>query len=155
MIRPLRLSLAIVLLVSGYSAAQDSTLRADSPASAPTANMPSLYLRVRLDSPIKVSKLKVGDLVSGKLLQDVYSGGAQVFPASSAVQLTVDRLDRRRRAPNDYWPWEIKVFTPRHERVPVFRVASVTSSDGSRVPLEVSVISVNNEVEVEPKKKGV
>jgi hypothetical protein len=54
--------------------------------------MSSLYLKVRLDSPFKLSKLLPGDQVSGKLVQDVYWGATEVFPALSAVHLTVDRL---------------------------------------------------------------
>jgi hypothetical protein len=143
MIPAFRVFLAIVLFSSVNSAAQNST----------PSNLSSLYLKVRLDSPVKVSKLKPGEQVSGKLFQDVYSGGAMLFPASSAVRLTVDRVDLRRRTPNDHWPWVIKAFTPRHEHWPVFHIASVTNPDGSQVPLDVSLVSVNKEVEVEPKPK--
>lgn len=153
MIPSFRLSLTILLLTSAYSAAQGSTLRTDNPDSGRPVNMSSLYLKVRLDSPFKISKLKPGQLVSGKLFQDVYSGGVKVFPAFSAVRLTVDRLDRRRRTPNDHWPWVIKAFTPRHEHRPIFHIASVTNPDGSQVSLDVSLVSVNEEVEVEPKPK--
>src|SRR5215831_20249312 len=153
MIPNLRLSLVIVLCLSVYSAAQDPTVRLDNPDSGPPANVSNLYLKVRLDSAVKVSKLRPGDEVSGKLFQDVYQGGIDVFPASSAVRLTVDRLERRRRAPNDHWPWVIKVSTPRHESWPVFHVASVTNVDGTQVPLEVSLISAKREVEIEPKPK--
>jgi hypothetical protein len=153
MIPAIRLSLAIVLFTSACAAAQDSTLRTDIPDAAPPVDMSSLYLKVRLDTPVKFSKLKPGDQVSGKLVQDVYRGGINVFPASSAVRLTVDRLERRRRAPNDHWPWVIKAFTPRHESWPVFHVASVTNVDGTQVPLEVSLISAKREVEIEPKPK--
>lgn len=153
MILALRKYLTIVLLTSFYSVAQSSPPRTDNPDSGQTVDMSGLYLKVRLDSPMKVSKLKPGDQVSGKLVQDVYWRSTDVFPASSAVRLTVDRLERRRRAPNDHWPWEIKVFTPRHERWPVFHVASVTTADGTQVPLEVSMVSANREVEIEPKAK--
>jgi hypothetical protein len=153
MISAFRLSLAFLLFTCVFSPAQDSTLRTETPDSGGPGELSSLYLKVRLDSPVKFSKLKPGDQVSGKLVQDVYQGGIDVFPASSAVRLTVDRLERRRRAPNDHWPWVIKAFSPRHERWPVFHVASVTKVDGTQVPLEVSMISANREVEIEPKPK--
>jgi hypothetical protein len=153
MIPTFRLALAIVLFAGVYSAAQGSTPRTDNPDSAGPVNTSSLYLKVRLDSPLKVSKLKPGDQVSGRLVQNVYRGGIDVFPALSAVHLTVERLERRRRAPNDHWPWVIKAFSPRHERWPVFHVASVTTVDGTQVPLDVSLISANKEVEVEAKPK--
>jgi hypothetical protein len=153
MISAFRLSLAFLLLTCVYSPGQDSTLRTETPDSGRPVDQSSLYLKVRLDSPVKFSKLKPGDQVSGKLVQDVYQGGINVFPAASAVRLTVDRLERRRRAPNDHWPWVIKAFSPRHERWPIFHVASVTKVDGTQVPLEVSMISANREVEIEPKPK--
>jgi hypothetical protein len=113
----------------------------------------ALYLKVKLDSALKTSALKPGDQVQGRLLQDVYSGAYQLFPASSAIRLTVDRLDRRRRVPNDHWPWMINAFTPRHEKYPLFRAATVTAPDGHEIPLRVSTISMNKEVEVSQKAK--
>jgi hypothetical protein len=153
MIPLVRTSLAILFLFCVCSNAQSSRPQTDNMASEHTANIPTLYVKVRLDSPLKVSKLRPGAQVSGKLFQDVYSGGAKVFPASSAVRLTVDRLDRRHRTPNDHWPWVIKPFTPRHEDWPVFRIGSVTNPDGSQVSVDASVVSVSKEVEVEPKPK--
>jgi hypothetical protein len=153
MILRARLSLSILLLASVCIAAQGSTPSTESMGSEQSVEVSGLYLKVRLDAPLKASKLRPGDQVSGKLFQDVYSGAAQVFPASSEVRLTVDRLDRRRRVPNDHWPWVIKAFTPRHERYPAFRVASVMKPDGSQSSLEVSLIAVSQEVEVEPKAK--
>lgn len=153
MISALRLSLAILLSTSIYSAGQDAALRTDIPDARRTVETSSLYLKIRLDSPINFSKLKPGDQVPGKLVQDAYRGGVDVFPASSAVRLTVDRLERRPRTPNDHWPWVVNAFRPRHERWPVFHIASVTNADGNQVPLEVSLISANREVEIEPKLK--
>jgi len=153
MIPNLRLALVIVLCLAVYSAAQDSTAGPDKPDSGPPVNVSNLYLKVSLDSAVKVSKLKPGDEVSGKLFQDVYQGNIDVFPASSAVRLTVDRLEHRRRPLNDHWPWVIKAFTPRHENWPVFRTTSVMDPNGRRVPLDVSIISVNKEVEIAPKAK--
>ena len=110
-------------------------------------------MKVRLDSPCKVSRLKPGDQVSGRLLHGVYSGDSQVFPALTVVHLVVDRLDRRRRVPNDHWPWMIRAFTPRHEQYPVFGSVSVTNSDGHETSLKVSLVSVSKEVDIEPKRK--
>lgn len=64
-----------------------------------------------MDSPLKVSKLKPGDQISGKLLQDIYSGAAEIFPSSSVVHLTVNRVERLGRMANDHWRWAIKAFT--------------------------------------------
>jgi hypothetical protein len=110
-------------------------------------------LKVRLDSPLKVSKLKYGDQVSGTLLHLVYSGETELFPASTVVHLSVERLDRRRRVPNDHWPWMIKAFTPRHEKYPLFGSASISNCDGHETLLQVSSVSVNDEVDIEPRTK--
>ena len=79
MILPSRISLVILLFASAYCAAQNVTPQADNKGSEPAVNTSSLYLKVRLDSPLKVSKLRPGDQVSGKLLQDVYWGTYQDF----------------------------------------------------------------------------
>ncbi len=94
---------------------------------------------------MKISALKPGDVIEGKLAQDVYSGDRELFAAGSQVRLTVDKLGRRRRVPNDYWPWVIKVFTPRHENYPTFQSATVSLPDGREVPLRVSLIFINRE----------
>jgi len=113
----------------------------------------NLYMRVRVSDALKTSKLKPGDRVEGTLTNDVYSGAQQVFAAGSRVQLTVDQLERRRRVPNDHWPWVVQAFTPRHQNFPVFHVASIVSPDGRETALQVTVISVRNERPVEAPDK--
>ncbi|HEY4905352.1 MAG TPA: hypothetical protein VIH89_17880 [Candidatus Sulfotelmatobacter sp.] len=106
-----------------------------------------LYVKVQLSGPVKFSKLKPGDIVEGKLTRDVYSDDHALFMAGSAVRLTVDSMGKRRRIPNDHWPEVIKLFTPRHEKFPVFKAASVTGAGGES-PLRVSLISVSRQREV-------
>src|ERR1700751_1757678 len=74
-----------------------------------------LYMKVQLEPGIKLASLKLGDLVEGKLIRSVYWRDKELLPARSHVRLVVDRLEQRRRAPNDHWPWAINVFAPRHE----------------------------------------
>jgi hypothetical protein len=117
----------------------------------------SVYVKVRLAKAVKISDLKPGDVIEGKLTQDVYSGDRELFPVNSPVRLTVDKLERRRRVPNDHWPWVIKVFTPRHENYPTFQSATVSLPDGKEVPLRVSLIFINREAEIlaqAKRKKG-
>ena len=113
----------------------------------------SLYLKVQIARGIKVSKLKPGDVVVGKLQQDIYSGDHELFPAGSLVHLTVSNLERQRRKPSDYWPWVVKAFTPRHENRPVFESASVFLSEKQEVPLQVRMITFGNERQVRAKVK--
>lgn len=113
-----------------------------------------LYLKIQLDDPVKTSKLRPGDVVQGKLALDVYSGERELFPSGSAVRLTVDKLGRRKRTPNDHWPWVIKAFTPRHENYPIFTSATVACPEGGEVALHASLIAISQKVEVHaPAKK--
>jgi hypothetical protein len=115
----------------------------------------SVYVKVQLENTVKVSAMKTGDVIEGKLAQDVYSGDRELFPVGSRVRLTVDKLGRRRRIPNDHWPWVVKAFTPRHENYPTFQSASVILPDGKEVPLRVSLIFINRETEIHARaKKG-
>jgi hypothetical protein len=106
-----------------------------------------LYLKMQLHGPLKISKLKAGDVVEGKLARDVYSLDRELFPAGSRVQLTVDRMERRHRPPNDHWPWVIKAFTPRNENYPVFKTGTVSGTSGDS-SLQVSLISISHKREV-------
>jgi hypothetical protein len=141
-----RLAPAIVFLflllfpLSPGAACQDIV-----PTKAEMSDESQLYMKVQLDAAVKVSHLKPGDVVIGNLSRDVYRGDNKLFPAGSQVRLVVDKLGRRRRMPNDYWPLVIKVFIPRHENYPTFQSASVLLPDGTEVPLSVSLIAIQNE----------
>ncbi len=113
----------------------------------------SVYVKVQLEDKIKVPRLKTGDIIAGKLAQDIYSGDHELFPAGSVVHLTVDKLGRRKRVPNDHWPWVVKAFTPRDENYPLFRSATVTLADGRDVALQVSLINIQREREVRARTK--
>ena len=130
---------------------------ADEPASAVSSAASassSLYVKVQLNSPLKLSKLKLGDVVEGNLARDVYSSDRELFPAGSRVRLAVDHMEKRRRTPDDHWPWVVKAFTPRHEPYPVFNMDTVSGAGGESA-LQVSVISISRkrEVHAQTKKK--
>ena len=108
----------------------------------------NLYLKVNLNREVKLSKLRPGDVLTGTLARDVYSGEREVLPAGSQVSLPVDKMEKRRRVPNDHWPWVIQFFTPRHENFPSFRSAVVATPGGSEVQLQASAITIDREVEI-------
>ena len=118
-----------------------------------TAVIESLYIKVRLDETLKLSSLKQGDTVEGKLVRDVYSSYRELFAAGSPIRLTVDHMEKRRRIPNDHWPWVVKAFTPRHQMYPVFKGATVSDASGDG-ELKVSLVSASRrrEVRAQPKK---
>src|SRR5271165_4941060 len=93
-------SLFAVLAVCGSAYAQSSPSASAGDALNPQPDLAlqsSVYVKVRLAKTVKVSALKPGDVIEGKLAQDVYSGDRELFPADSSVRLTVDKLGRRRR----------------------------------------------------------
>ena len=139
-----------LLLLAGWVAASptfgcasdDPSLAAPQPAADP-----GLYLKVLLSHPVRMSKLKAGDVVEGNLSTDVYATDRKLFASGSAVRLTVDHLEKRKRTPNDHWPWVVQAFTLRKENYPVFKAATV-AQDTVESSLQVSLISVSRMREV-------
>ena len=117
-------------------------------ATAKTEDESSLYVELRLSRSVKLSALKPGDVIEGNLSRDVYSEVREVFPAGSAVRLTVDKLERRRIESNDHWPGIIEWFSPRHGNYPTFRAAVVTLPSGLEVRLHVNLISIGRRFEI-------
>ena len=115
---------------------------------------PSLFIEVQLDAPLKLSHLRPGSVLEGKVARDVYSGDRQLFPAGSRVHLTVGHLERRRRERNDHWPWAVRLFTPRHEDHPSFQSASIALPDGTGIQMRVSFVSGIHEIKVSAQAKS-
>lgn len=112
-----------------------------------------LYVKVLLPNTIKMSELHPGDVVEGSLAADVYSSDRKLLSLGDRVRLTVDHLERRRRAPNDHWPGVIQLFTPRHEKYPVFGDVTVTEAGRERV-FQASLIGIHRMREVYAKAKA-
>jgi hypothetical protein len=146
---------AVVLAGCVICSAGDGPAAGEKPASSNS----SLYVKVQLNHPVKLSKLKPGDVVEGKLARDVYSSDHELYTAGTPIRLTVDHLEKRRRTPDDHWPGVIKLFTPRHENYPVFKTATISASPsgvGGESTLQVLLISISRlrEVHAQAKKKG-
>ncbi len=145
------------LLVASFLGGSASVFAADETANAPVSAASassSLYVKVQLNRPLRLSKLKPGDVVEGSLARDVYSSDRELFATGSDVRLAVDHMEKRRRPPNDHWPWVVKAFTPRHEQYPIFKTATVSGAGGDSA-LQVSLISISRkrEVHAHAKKK--
>lgn len=143
-----------VVLVAAIGAYSTIGVAAEEPKVDAAGNS-SLYVKVQLNKPLKLSKLKPGGMIEGSLARDVYSADRELFPAGSHVSLPVDHMEKRRRARNDHWPWVVNFFTPRHEQFPVFTTGFVSGTNGQS-PLQVSLISINRkrEVHAQAKKEG-
>ncbi len=145
------------LLVAWAFGGSGTARAADQPAGAApgaASASSSLYVKVQLERRLKLSKLKPGDVVEGNLARDVYSSDRELFPAGSHVRLAVDHMEKRKRTPDDHWPWVVKAFTPRHVNYPVFKTATVAAASGDTA-LQVSLISISRrrDVHAQAKKK--
>jgi hypothetical protein len=137
----------VVLASIGCQGADDSSAKSQA-----AADQPGLYMKVQLSRPVKMAKLKPGDVVEGDLARDVYSADRKLFSAGSPVRMTVDHLEKRKRARNDHWPWAVQAFMPRHENYPIFKSATVAQGQDESL-LDVSMISISRLREVHPKAK--
>jgi hypothetical protein len=109
-------------------------------------------MKVQLPRSLKMSKLKPGQMVEGSLARDVYSADRKLFSSGSHVLLSVDHMEKRKRTPNDHWPWIVNAFTPRQENYPVFKQA-IVQQDGLESPLSVSLLFVDRMHEVHARAK--
>lgn len=141
--------MALALLAATLAAAPRFCIASDDPPTRTqdSISASSLYLKVRLSNPVRMSKLKAGDVVEGTLARDVYSADRKLFPSGSIVRLTVDHMEKRKRTPNDHWPWVVRAFTARRENYPVFKSATVAQDEG-KSSLHVSLISLSRRREV-------
>ncbi len=116
-------------------------------------------LRVALDRPfLRLSKLKPGVELDGRLLRPVYSGERLLLPEGTKVHVVVDRtekqklkkkqpagvLERAERARN------LKFGAPTTYQV-FLRPAMVTLPDGTRQEMKVSFIRGGDVVSLHPK----
>lgn len=146
------LAFAIALAGRAQPQALPPNVSAQSSNAADQDSLP-LYMKVSVDKSIQMRKLKPGATVEGELLDPVYSENRQLFAQGTSVSMTVGGTERRRRVPNDHWPWVVKAFTPRHENFPLFSSARVALHEGGEVPLQVNVVSIAPEVRVRAKTR--
>jgi hypothetical protein len=145
-------TLALATLVSTLGLC--SALRAQS--ASPTRNEFPVFVKIQLDSSVKLSSLKPGESVEGNLTRDVYSPENRVFASGSHIRLTVSRVERKRKTPSERWPWIAKIFLPHHENSPVFNDAAIFMPDGTKSAIQTSLISSTpmKEVTVPPARDG-
>lgn len=115
-----------------------------------------LFVKVQLDNSVKLSSLKVGESVEGKLTRDVYSPENKVFASGSPIRLTVSRVERKHKTPSEKWPWIAKIFIPHHENSPVFNDAAISMPDGTKSAIQASLLSIDRmkDVRVPPSRSG-
>jgi hypothetical protein len=139
---------ALGLIASAHCRADESSAG----LSAGTPNEAGLYMKVEVPRSLNMSKLKPGQMVDGSLARDVYSADRKLFSSGSHVLLSVDHMEKRKRTPNDHWPWVVNAFTPRQENYPVFKQA-IVQQDGLESSLSVSLLLINRMHEVHARAK--
>jgi hypothetical protein len=147
-----RISFLATLAVASFSTPGLAAEKPPANASPSDSATSGLYVKVLLSNPVKVSKLKPGEIVEGTLSRDVYAADHKLYSAGNRVQLTVDHLEKVKRPKNDHWPWVVNAFTPRHQNYPSFKTATVSQSSGD-VALQVTLISIRTMRDVHAQAK--
>jgi len=135
------------------ASADDKQVESGAATTAASHSESPHYVELELEHRIKVPSLKPGDVLVGRLSRDIYSGDRELFPAGTPVHLTVGKLERRKREPNDHWPGVVTLFTPRQENYPTIESATVSLPEGREVPLRVSLVSIMSKSELHPTSK--
>ena len=121
---------------------------------SPTHDPFPLFVKVQLDRSVKLSSLKAGESVEGKLTRDVFSPENRVFVSGSQIQLKVIRVERKRKTLSGKWPWVAKIFMPHHENFPVFNNAAISMPDGTKSEIQASLLFSNRSKEVVPPSRN-
>jgi hypothetical protein len=137
----------LISALSVFATAFSSWAQDAAPSSAPSA-APPVYLQVETDKPLRLSSLKPGDVIEGRLARDVYSAHGELFASGSNARLAVDHVERRRRTDSGRWPWVVGVFTPRWQRFPVFTEARIVGANDAISTLPISMVSSGRKTEI-------
>lgn len=112
------------------------------------------FMEVQLAAPVKFSRLKPGDRLNGKVTQDVFSGYSLMVPSGSVVHLTVSSMRRGRRKYSNLWPWPVRYFLPKYQRIPSFDFADVSLPSGRSVRLRVETLATLDSIHVAVQSRG-
>ncbi len=118
-------------------------------SSSSSATAAPVYLKLQMDGPLRLSSLKPGDIIEGKLARDAYSPQGEVFASGSATRLSVDHVEKRRRKDSGRWPWVVGAFTPRWERFPVFTEARIVGTNDVVTTLPIAVVSSGQKTDIQ------
>ncbi len=149
----MRVKLAVVAGILMFAACVPTVLRASGNKTS-LALSALAFMDVRLDAPAKLSHLKPGDKLQGRVTHNVFSGYRLMVPRGSQIHLTVSGMKRGPKIHNSMWPWPIRYFRPKYERLPSFDFVDVTLSGGKKERLKVWSVSVIESSEVAGKHRS-
>jgi len=113
-------------------------------------------VRAALSGPVKVSHLKPGSELEGKLVYPVYVFDREAIPAGSAVRIVVDSVEKKKSSKKkDFMERLETVRSLGFDRKYVYdvklRSSSLTMRDGSAVPIRAQLIQAGQVVQVRAK----
>lgn len=136
-------TLSCILILAGCF---PPTLLARSGKGAHQAQAP-VFVEVYLDSAVKFSNLKLGDVLQGETARNVFSGYRLIFPVGSRVTLRVSGIERTRKETNRLWPWPVSHFRRKYKEFPTFDLLTV-SLPGVTASFPVSLVTAYDEIRV-------
>jgi hypothetical protein len=107
-----------------------------------------VFVEVRLNSPVKFSRLKAGDVLRGKAARNVFSGYQVMIPAGSQISLIVSGMEKRRKQASDKWAWPTEYFRKKYEKFPTFDQLTVSLPGGGSASFPVSLVTTYNQIHV-------
>jgi hypothetical protein len=106
-----------------------------------------VFVEVRLNSPVRFSHLKPGDVLSGETVRNVFSGYRLMIPTDSHVSLRVSGMERQRKEPSIQLPWPVSHFRSKYRNFPNFDLITVSLPGGS-TSFPVSTVRSYDEIHV-------
>ena len=130
-------TLLCILLLAG---SLPEALAARPESGGPKALAP-LFVEVRLNTPVKFSHLKTGDVLEGEVVRNAFAGYRLMIPTGARVSLTVSGMERRRKESSDKWPWPAEYFRSKSEKFPTFDLLTASLPAGSKASFPVSFVT--------------
>jgi hypothetical protein len=110
-----------------------------------------LFVEVHLNSTVKFSHLKTGDVLGGKVVRNAFSGYRLMIPAGTRVSLRVSGMERRRKESSDNWPWPAEHFRSKSEKFPTFDLLTASLPAGGNASFPVSLVTAYDEIHLTAK----
>ncbi len=110
-----------------------------------------LFVEAHLNSPVKFSHLKTGDVLEGEVVRNAFSGYRLMIPAGTRVSLRVTRMERRRKESSDNWPWPAEYFRSKSEKFPTFDLLTASLPAGGIACFPVSLVTAFDEIHLTAK----
>jgi hypothetical protein len=145
---------------SGSQVTRTPNLSADGPVDAMVYTITrGAVIRVKLATPLKLTKLQPDSSFSGVLLRPLYSQDREAVPAGSTIQLVIENVEREKRAKNRFLVWLSRLWNSSDSRIDKYSIsfcsATLSLPDGCKVPVSVTFAQLGEMTRVRAKPPGV